>query len=103
MNKYKVLRTNVFNDQLTDIVLYIDANYSRKDAIFYLDHLESEIDKLSFFPFMGYVPRYQPIAKQGFRALIVKQNIIFYKVNEEKEEITLHIIVSAKRNYINLI
>lgn len=103
MKEYKILRTDIFNDQLTDFILYIDANFSKKDALFFLEDLENAIDKLKFFPLMGYIPRYQPIAKQGYRALIVKQNIIFYKVNEEKEEITLHIIVSAKRNYINLI
>ena len=103
MNQYKILRTDVFNDQLTDIVLYIASNFSKKEAKDYLDYLENEIGKLSLFPLMGYVPRYQPISKQGYRALIARQNIIFYKVNEAKEEITLRIIVSAKRNYINLI
>ena len=36
-------------------------------------------------------------------ALVCKQNIIFYKVNEEKKEIVLHIIVSSKKNYLYMI
>lgn len=52
---------------------------------------------------MGVIPRYQPIAKQGYRALICKQNIIFYKVNEERNEIVLHIIVPSKKNYLYMI
>ena len=101
--EYSIKRTDKFNDQLTDIIMYIASIHSNKDALEYLDYLEKEINNLIQFPYIGTAPRYQPIAKQGYRALICKQNIIFYKVNEEKREIILHIIVSAKRHYLNLI
>ena len=94
---YSIIRTDKFNDQLTDIIMYINSAFSKKEAI------EEQINNLKEFPLIGVVPRYQPISKQGYRALICKQNIIFYKVNEDKKEITLHIIVPSKRNYINLI
>ena len=101
--KYLIFRTDKFNDQLTDIIMYTATNYSNTIALDYLAYIENEVNNLSDYPYMGSVPRYQAISKQGFRALICKQNIIFYKVNEEKKEIVLHIIVSSKRNYINLI
>ena len=101
--KYTIKRTDKFNDQLTDIIMYIASIHSNKEALEYLDYFEKEINNLIQFPYIGTIPRYQPIAKQGYRSLICKQNIIFYKVNDEKEEIVLHIIVSAKRNYVNLI
>ena len=63
----------------------------------------SAVSRSKEFPYIGVVPRYQSIAKQGYRAIICKQNIVFYKVNEETKEIILNIIVSSKRNYINLI
>ena len=101
--KYIIKRTDKFNDQLTDIILYIASNYSKNVALDYLAYLEKEVNNLADYPYSGSVPRYQAIAKQGFRAIVCKQNIIFYKVNEEKKEVVLHIIVAAKRNYINLI
>ena len=101
--EYSIKRTDKFNDQLTDIIMYISSIHSNKDALEYLDYLEKEINNLIQFPYIGTTPRYQPIAKQGYRALICKQNIIFYKVNEEKRDIILHIIVSTKRYYLNLI
>lgn len=101
--KYNIKRTDKFNDQLTDIIMYMASNYSNKEALEYLNYLEKEVCNLEKFPYIGNVPRYQSIARQGYRALICKENIIFYKVNEEKKEIILHIIVSAKRNYLNLI
>lgn len=101
--KYIINRTDKFNDQLTDIIMYIASNYSNTIALDYLTYLENEVNNLADYPYIGSVPRYQAIAKQGFRALVCKQNIIFYKVNEERKEVVLHIIVSTKRNYINLI
>lgn len=101
--KYSIKRTDKFNDQLTDIIIYMANNYSNIDALQYLSILEKDINNLSDFPYLGSVPRYQAIAKQGYRALVCKQNIIFYKVDEERKEIILHVIVSSKRNYLNLI
>ena len=101
--KYFINRTDKFNDQLTDIIMYMASNHSNAEVLDYLAYLENEINNLAEYPYLGSVPRYQSIAKQGFRALICKQNIIFYKVNEGKKEVVLHIIVSVKRHYINLI
>ena len=100
---YKIIRTDKFNDQLTDIIMYIRDTFSKKEAVDYLNYLETIMNNLKEFPYIGVVPRYQAIAKQGYRAIICKQNIVFYKVNEETKEIILNIIVSSKRNYINLI
>ena len=100
---YKIVRTDKFNDQLTDIIMYIRDAFSKKEAVDYLDYLESIINNLKDFPYVGVVPRYQAIAKQGYRAIICEQNILFYKVKEDSKEIILSIIVSSKRNYINLV
>ena len=100
---YKIVRTDKFNDQLTDIIMYIRDTFSKKDAVDYLNYLETIINNLKAFSHIGVVPRYQSIAKQGYRAIICKQNILFYKINEENKEIFLNIIVSSKRNYLNLI
>ena len=100
---YKNIRTDKFNDQLTDIIMYIRDAFSKEEAVDYLNYLESIINNLRDFPYIGVVPRYQAIAKQGYRAIICKQNIVFYKVNESTKEIVLNIIVSSKRNYLNLV
>lgn len=100
---YKILRTAKFNDQLSDIILYIRDAFSKKEAIEYLNYIEEQVKNLSHFPYMGVTPRYQPIAKQGYRALICRQNIIFYKVNDKEMTLTICAIVPAKSEYINLI
>lgn len=101
--KFKVLRTDKFNDQLTDIIMYLKNAFTKKEAVEYLNYLEEQINILREYPEIGVVPRYQAIAKQGYRALICKQNIIFYKINKDKKQIMLHLVVPAKTNYLNLI
>ena len=100
---YSIIRTDKFNDQLASIIMYIKDIFSKKEALEYLNYLEEQINNIKKYPYVGAVPRYQAISKQGYRALICKQNIVFYKVNEQEKLVTLHIIVSSKRNYINLI
>ena len=99
----KIVRTDKFNDQLTDIIMYIKDAFSKKEATDNLNYLETTINELKESPYIGVVPRYQAIAKQGYRAIICKQNIIFYKSNESSKEIILSIIVFSKKNYLNLI
>ena len=100
---YPVIRTDKFNDQLANIIMYIKDAFSKKEALEYLNYLEEQINNFKKYPYVGVVPRYQAISKQGYRALICKQNIVFYKINEQEKVVTLHIIVSSKRNYTYLV
>ena len=101
--KYLIYRTDFFNDQLQDIVLYIRDDFSQDEANDYLDYLEEQLENLSSFPYIGVVPRLTSIAKQGYRVLIVRQNLIFYQVFDDRKMIVLYAIVSSKRKYEDLI
>ena len=101
--KYLIYRTDFFNDQLQDIVLYIRDDFSQDEANEYLDYLEEQLENLSSFPYIGVVPRHTSIAKQGYRVLMVKQNLIFYKVFDDRKMIVLYAIISSKRKYEDLI
>lgn len=100
---FKVLRTSRFNDELQDIVLYIKNEFTLDEAIDYLNYFEEQVTNLSIFPKIGLIPRNESIAKQGYRVLVSKKNLIFYKINSSNETITLHSIVSAKQDYVDLI
>lgn len=100
---YKILRTDKFNDQIQDIILYIASANSKKIALDYLNIIERSINQLQDFPYKGLVPRYQAIRKQGFRCLIVESHLIFYKVFEDIKTVILYAIFSCKQEYLNLI
>lgn len=102
--KYRILRTDKANDQLYAIVQYIAEDSGSVDvALKVLDVLEAEIKKLETAPHMGSYPRYSILRKQGYRVLIVQRHLVFYKVDDEKQEVVIYAVVDARRHYVNLI
>ena len=102
--KYRILRTDKANDQLYSILQYIAEDSGSVDlALKYLDVLEAEIRKLETTPHMGSRPRYSILRKQGYRVLIVQRHLVFYKVDDEKQEVVIYAVVDARRHYVNLI
>ena len=49
---YKIIRTDKFNDQLTDIIMYIRDAFSKKEALDYLNYLENIINISLFSSFI---------------------------------------------------
>ena len=102
--KYRILRTDRANDQLYAIIQYIAEDSGSVDvALGYMDVLEAEIKKLETAPHMGSYPRYSILRKQGYRVLIVQRHLVFYKVDDEKQEVVIYAVVDARRHYVNLI
>lgn len=101
--EYELLRTDKFNDQLQDLVLYIADINCVDVALKQLDLIESFLFKLINYPKLGSIPRYPILKKQGYRSLVIQGYLIFYKVLEEERKIILYSIFSDKQNYINLI
>lgn len=101
---YTILRTDKAADQLRSAIQYIADNSGSVDtALNYLDALEHEIAKLATTPLMGSYPRYSILKKQGYRVLIVRKHLIFYKVNEEKQQVILYAVVDSRQQYLRLI
>lgn len=102
--KYAILRTDKASDQLYAIIQYIaESSGSVDTALNYLNTLETEISKLASAPHMGSYPRYSTLRKQGYRVLIVNRHLIFYKVDDEKEQVVIYAVMDARQHYINLI
>lgn len=101
--KYELLRTDKFNDQLHELILYIADVNCVDVAKKQLNTIESFVLKLKDFPKLGSVPRYKILKNQGYRTLIIPGFLIFYKIFEEERKVILYSIFSDKQNYINLI
>ena len=102
--KYRILRTDKANDQLYSILQYIaEDSGSVELALKYLDVLEAEIRKLETTPHMGSRPRYSILRKQGYRVLIIRRHLVFYKSDDEKQEVIIYAVVDSRQQYLNLI
>lgn len=102
--QYKIVRTDKADEQLREIIFYIaDDSGSVDIALNYLDKIEKAINRLSDFPLSGSTPRYSILRKQGYRVFIVERHLVFYKVNDEKREVTIYAVADGRREYKNLI
>ena len=102
--KYRVLRTDKANYQLYSMIQYIAEDSGSIDiALNCLDAMEAQIKKLETAPHMGSYPRYSILRKQGYRVLIVQRHLVFYKVDDEKQEVMIYAVVDARQHYVNLI
>jgi toxin ParE1/3/4 len=102
--KYKILRTDKFEEQLREIIFYIaDDSGSVDIALAYLDKIENAIQGLEEFPMSGSLPRYSILRKQGYRVLIVERHLVFYRIDEPSVAVILYAIVDGRREYRTLI
>ena len=102
--KYRILRTDKANDQLYSILQYIaEDSGSVELALKYLDVLEAEIRKLETTPHMGSRPRFSILRKQGYRVLIIRRHLVFYKSDDERQEVIIYAVVDSRQQYLNLI
>lgn len=103
MNKYKIIRTKTADDHLHEIIMRVAENWGRETALKKLDEIEHQITLLEDNPYLGYSPHYSMLRRQGYRVLTLEKNLLFYRVNEEKKEITVYAVVDQRQDYLNII
>ena len=102
--RYSIIITAKADEQLRDILFYIARDSgSAEIAINYLNKLERAINNLQLLPHSGVKPRYSILRKQGCLMLIVEKHLVFYKVNDEKNLVTVYVVVDGRQEYKNLI
>lgn len=94
--KYNIKLYPSAEQDLSDIVDYLNT-LSRQTALSYYDTLIEEISTLSFMPERCPHPRDLALTARGFRYLIVKDYLVFYKVIGDTVQI--HRILYGRSNY----
>ena len=101
--KYKVVRTETADAQIRKIILYVAENFGKEVALEKLEELEQNLLDLGLYPQKGVEPHYLVLKRQGYKVLILEKNLVFYKVNEEKKEVTIYAVVDHRQDYLNII
>lgn len=104
MREYKITVTEIYQRDVEDIKFYIssklDAPYTAKELI---SEIEMTISSLSALPYSYPLVKEIFLEYRGIRKYLVKNYIIFYKVEERKKEIVIIRIFHAKQNWLDLI
>ena len=99
-DNFQIRFLKIAEEDFTEIVSYIAAdNPIAADAI--AAKIEKNLDLLSQNPQLGRIPRDEEIRNMGYRYLIIKNNIIFYTI--EEKTILVHRILHGARNYKSLL
>lgn len=101
--KYNVIRTDVADSQIRNLILYIAEKFGSDVALKKINDLEKSILALGDNPGMGTAPKYLVLKRQGYKVLILAKNLVFYKVNEDKKEVIIYSVVDQRQDYLNII
>ena len=101
--KYEILRTETADALLRKIVLYIAENFGTETALQKLDDLEADIMRLAENPYLGEIPRYRTLQRQGYRVLICENDLVFYKVNEAEKAVTVYAVIDQRQDVLKIL
>lgn len=101
--EYGVIRTDTADAGIRKIILYIAQNFGNEVALEQLDYIEKKILELGNDPYIGTDPRYLVFKRQGYKVLILKKDLVFYKINEEKKTVIVYAVVDGRQDYLNII
>ena len=67
------------------------------------DALEASILSLGDNPCLGMVPRYNVLKRQGYYALVLPKDLVFYKIDEGNKTVTIHAVADQRQDYLNIL
>ena len=100
---YKVVRTDKADELIYKMILYVAEQFGKEAALEKLGELETSILSLGDNPYMGMVPKYAILRRQGYLVLITKKDLIFYNVNENDKTVIIYAVVDQRQDYLSII
>ncbi|XVG95965.1 type II toxin-antitoxin system RelE/ParE family toxin [Eubacteriales bacterium KG127] len=98
MDHYKILVSEKYYMDLKEILHYISRDLSDPlAASTLLDKIEKTIFSLSTMPYRYSIIDDSYLAHKEFRKCLIKNFIIFYKVDEESKTIMIHRILQSRQ------
>ena len=101
--KYNVIRTDTADEGIRKIILYIAQNFGKNVALEKLDEIEKRILELGDDPYIGTDPRYLVLKRQGFKVLILEKDLVFYKIDENNNNVVIYAVVDQRQDYLNIL
>ena len=100
---YRVVRTDTADALIRKIILHVAEQFDEGTALEKLDELEKSIMLLSDNHYMGEIPRYSILRRQGYRVLILEKDLVFYKIDEKNKLVTIYAVVDQRQDYMKII
>lgn len=101
--KYNIIRTDTADAGIRKIILYVAQNFGNDVALKKLDEIEKRILSLGDDPYIGTDPRYLVLKRQGYKVLILDNDLVFYKIDEDNKKVVIYAVVDQRQDYLNII
>ena len=99
-NRLALKLLSIAEQDLTDILEYLAAE-SPAAARTVMDQIESRLQQLRDYPFLGKMPGDPKLARMGYRILVVETYVVFYKVRGKT--VLVYRIIHGARNILPLL
>ncbi len=83
--------------------MYAAEKFGSDVALEKLDELESNILMLGGDPCIGEEPRYTLLKRQGYRVLVLDKDLVFYKVDDSQNRVTIYAVVDQRQDYLKIL
>ena len=104
MVKYNVRYTESAEFDLIDIIHYIAVELNEPEAAFNLaDNIYTFIGSLSSMPYRYALVNEERLAVLGYRKLNIKNYLVFFTIDEEKQIVYVERILYARRDWLNIL
>ena len=104
MDVYKIELTEPAENDIRDIARYIAAQLNAPvTAINMVNTIRKAISKLETGAFLNPLVRDDRLATMGYRALVIKNDIAFYIINEKEKAVVIDRIIYRRRDWQNII
>ncbi len=101
--KYHVIRTDLADSQIRNIILYVAEKLGHDIALEKLNEIEKNILALGDNPQIGALPKYLVLKRQGYRVPILEKKLVFYKIDEGNKKVIIYAVVDQRQDYLNII
>ena len=102
MQKYKIVFSDVADDDLEEIIVYL-SNFSQNIALRYYDEIMQKANSLIFMPERCPFVNDDEFRVAGYHWLFVRNYIIFYIVNNFSHTVQIRRILHSSRDYTALL
>ena len=103
MTPWRIERTDTADAMLNRIILFVAEQFGTEVALEKLDEIETQVNLLALNPEMGVLPKYMLLRRQGYRVLILKKDLVFYKVDEGAHTIIIYAFFDSREDYLSIL
>ena len=98
--KYELLFSATAAEDLKEIACDIySVSGSKESALKYIEGIREECRALELFPESGALPKDRILLSAGYRFVIYKDYLAFYKVDNENRRVIVSTVFNGKRDY----